>query len=430
MHLFRRALPFLLFSALACSGGDSGGVGSTAKTADIDVDALPRLILVEEARIGSVEDPDYGFSRIGGLDVDRDGNVFVFESMAREIRVYAPDGQLLRRFGGNGEGPGEFSSPAVGFGVDGDTVWAVEPMAGRLTLFDREGRVLSATGIEEVTVPLHGPGEMMVIQPMFPRRDGYFFGDRGGIRRLGGRGELPSSSDTVFLPQIRFDSKGRVVDTVGWWPYPSRPPFTFVEVGSDRFRIPRPPGDDPLVINLPSGSIRIDRPLPVGSAPATFRLTRLDLLGDTIRTRVFRYRPIQYPDLLLDSLAARATRGGTGRDVIGTEGLRPPTDIEAAFSAVRDEMNFPDFQLPVQSHEIADEGTLWLGREDTGADTHQWIVLDAEDMPVGEVEVPRGVRIGWTDNDIMWAVETDEFDVPWLVRYRIREEGRRPGSGE
>ena len=42
-------------------------------TEGIDVDALPILTLQEELRIGSLEDPDYGFSRIRGVDVDRDG---------------------------------------------------------------------------------------------------------------------------------------------------------------------------------------------------------------------------------------------------------------------------------------------------------------------------------------------------------------------
>jgi hypothetical protein len=423
MDLSRRSSCLLLLGAVACSVEDAGSGRSVAGSSDIDVDALPRLVLVEEARIGSVEDPDYGFSRIGGVDMDREGNVYLFESLSREIRVYAPDGRLLRRFGRSGEGPGEFSTPAVGFGVAGDTVWAVEPFSQRLTLFDREGQVLSSTRFEEVTVPLYAPGEVMVIQPMFFREDGSFFGDRGGIRRLREPEGTPHAGDSLFLPQIRFDARGRVLDTVGWSPYPSRSPFTFVAVGPNRYRVPEPPGDDPLLINLPSGSIRLDRPSPGGPAPASFRLTRFDLSGDTVRTRTFRYRPIPYPEALLDSLAARAARRATDREATGGESLRRPPGLERVVAAVRDRMSFPDFQLPIQAYEIARGGTVWLRREATGAGTHRWMVLDAEDMPVGEVEVPSGFRIARISDDTVWTVEADEFDVPWLVRYRFRPAG-------
>jgi len=41
------------------------------------------------------------------------------------------------------------------------------------------------------------------------------------------------------------------------------------------------------------------------------------------------------------------------------------------------------------------------------------------DVPVGVVEVPRGVRIAWSRGDDVWGVEPDDLGVPWLVRFRL-----------
>jgi len=146
-----------------------------------DLDLLPRLTLEEVSRIGSVDDPDFGFSRIGSVDVDRDGNVWLFEWVAGELRVYSPNGDLLRRVGRRGDGPGEFSqyaSPTLG--LLGDTVWTFDTNSRRLTLFNRSGEVLSTAQAEEVRVPLHNPASTAAVDLNHIGADGRFVGDPGG----------------------------------------------------------------------------------------------------------------------------------------------------------------------------------------------------------------------------------------------------------
>src|SRR6185436_3773336 len=77
-----------------------------------DLEALPRLRLVEELRIGNAADPKLGFSSIGSVAVDREGNVYAFEVQAAEIRVFTPAGRALRTIGRRGDGPGEFQESA------------------------------------------------------------------------------------------------------------------------------------------------------------------------------------------------------------------------------------------------------------------------------------------------------------------------------
>jgi len=69
----------------------------------------------EELKIGEdVGDPSYEFGRIAGIQVGREGSIFVLDQMASEIRVFDRDGRHARTFGKRGEGPGELSSAAAG----------------------------------------------------------------------------------------------------------------------------------------------------------------------------------------------------------------------------------------------------------------------------------------------------------------------------
>ena len=112
---------------------------------------------------------------------------------------------------------------------------------------------------------------------------------------------------------------------------------------------------------------------------------------------------------------------GTGRRM-----QRRQQDSARANEALRREMPFPEFQLPVRGerefnpNHLGSDGSLWLRREDTGADTFRWIVLGVDGLPVGEVHLPReGFSIAWSGSETLWAIEPDEVGVPWLVRYRI-----------
>ena len=58
---------------LAVLGGALAGCGDTVETGPVTLASLPPLSATETLRIGDVDDPDRGFSRLGGLDIDRLG---------------------------------------------------------------------------------------------------------------------------------------------------------------------------------------------------------------------------------------------------------------------------------------------------------------------------------------------------------------------
>ncbi len=94
----------VLLSGLVASCGAGGGPGPN------DADSLPVLEATETLRLGSVDDPDVGFSSIADMAVDRDGLLYVLDTQAVEVRVF--DGATrVRTIGGAGGGPGELRGP-------------------------------------------------------------------------------------------------------------------------------------------------------------------------------------------------------------------------------------------------------------------------------------------------------------------------------
>jgi hypothetical protein len=393
------------------------------------LDALPRLVVEAGMRIGDFEDPDIGFSRVGGVDVDRDGNVYVLEAMVPEIRVYAPNGTLLRRIGRHGEGPGEFAR-APRFGVVGDTIWAVSVGTNRITLFDREGTVLSARRYESVLVALpDGHGHVL---PWAMRPDGRFTSYLGR-RTWYGSGESGagvSPDDNIPWPFLLFDATGAVIDTVGWagrtppglW-HPGEDEWepTILQIGGRPWWVPEPPRELPEWATLPDGYVLVEAQATVTEDDGTFTVTRFGLAGDTVYSRTFHFRPIRYTSADLDSIAARAARGEAGGMVpFNPNRSSVPDNWRAIATSLRDAMQFPEFKLPVEHAWPAQDGSLWLRLRSASDTIAEWLLLDAQGNARGTMELPAELRIMWNRGDTVWAVEPDEYDVPWVLRFRMR----------
>lgn len=407
------SLTALLVALNACSQAS----GSDAANAD----TAPLLTLQEVQRIGSVDDPDLGFAAISSVEVDRDGNLYVFEMQQSHLRVYSPDGTRIRTIGRRGEGPGEFRSTPR-FGIVGDTIWTYETFPRLLTLFDRAGNVLLTSRVEGVTVPLSGRMNG-IAAPFVMRPDGNFVSDMT-LFVSNREGSRVGANDTVAVPRVLFDVHGTVIDTIGFTPRPPSEPFApeFIEIGSQRYALPRPPRDEQIEITFQDSRIVITRDAPATADATTFSVTRLGFSGDTILHRTYTYTPKPYSDAVLDTFAMRSLRAPNGIvAMIGGVMARPepPDDPDAARGVIRARMNFPAYQPPVQQHFAAADRSLWLRREEAGAATHDWLLIGPDGELRGVLRLPRTTRPGWASRDSAWLIEFDEFDVPWLVLYRI-----------
>jgi hypothetical protein len=89
------------------------------------------------------------FGRIGDVEIDERGNVYVLDRLAAAVQVFDEDGTFLQTLGRRGQGPGELENPvALGWGPEGH-LWVVDPGNGRYTVFDAEGGLVG-THVREV----------------------------------------------------------------------------------------------------------------------------------------------------------------------------------------------------------------------------------------------------------------------------------------
>jgi hypothetical protein len=95
--------------------------------------------LLREMAIGNATGtPAFLFGRIGAIDLDSSGNIYVLDVAARDVRVFSPAGAHVRTFGRAGAGPGEFQSPNE-LRVTRDGRVVVREQGVRMSLFDEKG---------------------------------------------------------------------------------------------------------------------------------------------------------------------------------------------------------------------------------------------------------------------------------------------------
>ena len=112
--------------------------------------------------VGGVDVPEEeAFGAVYGLSIGPHGQVFVLDRQAHSITVFDPEGRFLRRFGGRGEGPGEFRGPSAMTWDACGRLWVIDAFNHRYTAFDSTGRVLETLRRPFTTV--HGRYQHLLV---------------------------------------------------------------------------------------------------------------------------------------------------------------------------------------------------------------------------------------------------------------------------
>jgi DNA-binding beta-propeller fold protein YncE len=78
--------------------------------------------------------------------VDKEGNVYVTDTLNNRVEIFDADGGFINEFGKAGDGPGRFARPK-GIAIDGDGhIWVTDEIQSRVQVFDKEGRLLLYMG--------------------------------------------------------------------------------------------------------------------------------------------------------------------------------------------------------------------------------------------------------------------------------------------
>lgn len=393
--------PLMLLIPGAAMAACTGGAADTV----LHVDVLPVIHWTEQLRIGSVDDPETGFSRINGVEVAPSGEVYVLDGMANEVRVFDAAGRRLRTVGRAGEGPGEFRG-AFTMGMLHDTLWVQDVRNSRISWFDAEGNLLfESRAVLSALVDVGVQPSYVGVRPGDPRPDGTI----GGAIMIAALPNAPTLPDSLLVPDVRFDRTGAILDTAGWYWYrrQSRVVSLPDRAFSLRTDVLKPP------IRMPAGggdTVDVRWHGLEGERRGTLDVVRRGPDGDTVFHRRLAYSPEPVPRTWTDSVVthyADLMASGSDRPVV-ERGIRDALDVPLLFS-------------PVTDHRMGSDGTVWLRRRSRAADHAAWILITAAGAVRGELRLPASAAVHWSDAASAWISITDEYDVPWLLRLSLED---------
>lgn len=397
-----RRYPRAALLALPLLAGCGAADGPTASTA-------PLLAAAPELRIGSVDDPETALTWISELVVDDEGRIFTAHRQETVVLAHDAAGARLGRIGGPGEGPGEFRGMG-GMGLRGDSLWVMDYRLYRITYFAPDGRVLRSVRlpIDLGTDRTHSPPRPAGVLP-----DGRLYGSPPAWSRAVAAGEIRET------PVVVMDTTGAAGDTLFMRPqtvWAVQDPSGFGGFGSYRAQ---PFADEDLLALSPVHPeyVVVERAVVPDDPSPAFRVARVGFDGDTAFVRSFPYEPVPIDPAAPDSLVTAWAASFRESRFPGA-----PTEAQAAEWA-RASLYLPAHRPPVTALVPGRDGTTWLRREAADPDRAEWLVLDADGEPIGRVELPAAFDLKAAERGRAWGMETDELDVPYIVRYAIGEAG-------
>ncbi len=120
----------------------------------------------EELSIGEAEgEQEYMFSRIAGIELDDEGNIYVVDWKRNHIRKFEKNGGFLRTIGREGQGPGEFQRITNIQITPENELMVHDRYTSRLTFFSLDGdylRTVLLKGLMASIVKVNSMGNYLV----------------------------------------------------------------------------------------------------------------------------------------------------------------------------------------------------------------------------------------------------------------------------
>lgn len=326
------------------------------------------------------------------------GAIAVADGRAQVIRVFGPDGRLLRSLGRRGAGTGEFQG-LVWVGHAGDTLLAFDLLSRRVTIFGSAGRTRT------VQLQARGPGPIL---PLGRLEDGRLLIRSGGARFPFAGEEREVRADSALVLAVGPDGATR--DTLVHLAAGQ----TFgVAIGSGDGRFLAP---IPLPFGRRSSVVLSGETIVVGEGER-YELLVHALDGTLLRRIRRKYAAVPVTP---EAVAAFRATAEVPEDSRGLQGR-----IDSATVAAFDSAPFPA-QMPAFERVLADDvGNLWVLEYSIRLDQpRRWSVFTPEGRWLGDVLTPAGLRIEDVGSDWLLGVWRDNEGADRVRMYRIIHPGK------
>ncbi len=364
--------------------------------------------LAPDVTIGTFEGADeYMFGRVRSLAAAPDGSIYAYDSHAKELRKYAPDGTYVATFGREGGGPGEYRQPDGGLAVLPDgRVLLRDPANSRISVFSPDGEYLEGWRIRggiHTSRRLYVDAEANSYTMLILNMEGDFGDWRFGLVKLGPDG---APSDTIPAPTWDFE--------------PSELMATSEDGGSiSTNEVPFTPVASWVL--SPLGYL-------LGGLPTRYALDLFIAPDQVVRIERGDWTPVPV-------LAAEKDE----QERIITADLR---QLDPSWQWNADPI--PSTKPPYTRIYVGERGRIWVHLhqeaiqiesaevEETrpgGVPPQTWIepvafdVFEPDGRYLGMVRAPEGFSTNprpMMRGDTVWAVVRGELDVPYIVRLHIQ----------
>ncbi len=309
-----------------------------------------------------------------------------------ELLFYDRDGELLRRVGGQGSGPGEFQSLEWMARVGPDSVLALDVRGQRISYFDGSGNFVRSVRLEpNARLPFPRPVGFFA--------DGSFLGEKGTFA-LGGD---PPAGRTLrdLEPLFHISSDGRTATELGSFP------------GGEQVIVPAGPGGRLERRKRPFGPETV-------SAAAGDRFYVADNARYEIRAYSMAGRLIQIIRKETIPVPLEASRVQAYEDsVIATMGEKARPQMRTVFATMPPPPStYPAFAPAIR---VDSDLNLWVKEFGQPGDLRSpWSVFSPAGEFLGLVEMPPAIEVLEIGSDYVLGLHRDEFDVEYVQFFRLQ----------
>lgn len=376
----------LLCTSLACAAPGSEGDAAAGVT-NVDLGAVEELAPpgLTPTLVFSTRDLGIELFWAGDAVLLGNGGLALANTGSSEVLLFSGEGAMTARIGGQGEGPGEFSSVTTLLATD-EGFLAYDARLARLSEFSESGEFLTSS-------PLSPHSAIVSLKPLARDAAGRMLAILGEQRFF-----LPEGMKRDTTPILSFTDSGAEPDTLGMLPAQE---WTYG--------------------GMPGGGMTRTEPA-FGRTMVAGGFRDRALIGDT--------------DVL--SLSVYAADGRLTRLVRGSGGGWTVTDeeIEAwrAARLARRGPDIPDFYVEFvrnapwrethpafHSAVLGPDEMVWIGlAARAGDETRRWLVLGPDGQPRGQLDLPEGATVLAIDADRFVLLETNALDEEEVRLYRYR----------